>query len=996
MGKLYLLRTLSVMNTEKMCVCVCSAAITKFSRYNESSSDSEETDASDSESSSTDSDDDGPSTSPRSVSLPRADTTNSNASPTNDRSTSGSEASESVREQSSVQQLTGADTSAELNDLPTEENRSRHSSASSKSESSSLSSVGDQPSPLRAPLQLESTGQPPEERQKSIWACRQTDEASARKSPTRNYESSPSYSRHSLQPSVRGERSPIQTSNSIRSHLVKSYASASDLQPLSHAVGERLSAPRHLASEKSRLQLTSGDRSSDEQYVPRPYTSERRSPSPPRFHKGDIVDRSTHGLGPDNISRSSSRSPSARKSPSSRDFSPHQQRLRSVEKKLPRSPCSRSSSRSYRGSRSKSRSHSRERFAGSSAIQSSSDSRSRLPVQRSPYRRRTRSRSASYNGERFPPHLDSQAAGRSGKLPSRYPLADPNKDAVRRQTLRSSSKERTWQSRHPEDLHPHRSAESRELSPSRSSFSRSPDRPMQRTDTKPSSRPVRVESPLSSSQSSPRNRSPVPASSDEKFARKNLSPDRCEKKNPKDSRQNSEKYRFGHSIAKPEERVSRTLQPEVRDRLSPLTFDVRKHNLASQARSPDNKPSGQRGRVHDRLGRSPQRTNEVVRSRLRNRTLSPLTDSESAERKTNLQYSRERHRLVKQTENLPVSSVTKPAEKAKIPGSLQDKSQASTRGKYRQVFTHLPPKLQKMSADKAEDSSVVGRLKKLAEPDKFVGEKEDTRDKSARSASKECSHLQKAQTLPATSESACAESEKASTHKAVTLKRPPASATAVLEARKRRFEQTRDADSRSVCIRSSSAAEAESRAKHRKKFSPIQYDKSKQSIRDAKQAVTADTNAVRSKVEESGVERSSGKLRMDASMSDISDQSSSADSSMSLEDISEDEAPRGRDKHFIERTDLSSTEQQSGSGMEKTSKVRKQRRTNSKDAASSRTSAVSSVVRPVQKDAGATKALRSVQTDTELASKAQSGTDKLSATGDGISGKAAVQKGSKG
>jgi len=270
-----------------------------------------------------------------------------------------------------------------------------------------------------------------------------------------------------------------------------------------------------------------------------------------------------------------------------------------------------------------------------------------------------------------------------------------------------------------------------------------------------------------------------------------------------------------------------------------------------------------------------------------------------------------------------------------------------------------------------------------------------SRDKSTRSSRREQSrlqkvHLQKAQTLPAETESACAKPEKSNTRKALTLKRPAAAAAAVLEARKRRFDEAQVADSRSVCIRSSSASAPVSCTRLARKLSPVQYNKSKQRSRDVEEAVTADVSDIHSKLEERGVERTSGKTLRDASVSDISDPSS-ADSSMSLEDISEDDTPRGRDKHFVERSDLGST--QPGRGSE----VGKQQRSDGEDVTSSKTSTVvSSVVRPVKKDAGGFQARHSVQTVTRLSqptSEAQSSVGDSSAAVDTIGVRAAVRKG---
>ena len=937
------------------------AVVTKFSRYNESS-DSDESDTDDTSDSESSSTDDGHLASPRPVS-PSGDSPNDDVLSTNNRNNSGSGVtSTSIDEHSSMQQSIDAKTLTltEQTDLPTDDAGSHRSSVSHKSDNSSLSSVGSPPSQIHTPLQLESTGQSSlmqREHRKGVPTNRRREQMTARRSPLRNYESSPSCSRHSLQTDIRNERLPLQTSNSSRSHPVKSYASASDLKPLSAVVSEQLSPrrqPSAASGDEYRLRSRSRERSSD---VLSSYTSERRPASPPRFQKDDLMH-----------SQSRSQSPSVGKSA-------HQQRSRSTEKDLRRSLRSRSSSRSYCRSSSKSRSRSRERFVDSSTVQSVSNSRSQLPVQRSSYRRRTRSRSASHTDEHFARRLDSEVASRSpSKSPSRYPPADPCK----RQTLRSCFTDRMLQMRGPQDVESHKSVES---SPCRRSFSRSPDHRAQAIDPKPVSYRKIVESPVSSSQSSSHHGSPVPRLSDQKSHGRQLSPGQCEKNRPKDDRKDSDRY----AAAKPEGHISRRLQPEMGDRLSPLTSSVGKRNLASRRKSPDNRLSVQRGRIHDRLG---QRINDVTHSRVRKRYSPSLQESASAEKRTSSQYDTERHHMDRLTEKMPVSSVYKLPVKVKVDRSRWEESYS----KYKQNLTGLQSKHQRMSPDKSEDSSVVEKLKKLAEPDKIIHENEDAVSTSGdKSPHQEHSHLRTTRTLPSKSEPESVEPEKANARKALSLKRPTAPATSVLEARKRRFEQTQDADSRSVCIRSSSVAETVSGVKVRKHLSAIQYDKSKQLSR--KEAVTADVNDDHDNTEDSGVDKTYGKMQMDVSVSDISEPSS-AESSMSLENISEDETPQPRDKHFVERSDFSSSPQPPADG----SKVQKKRqRNNSEDIMSnSKPSAVSSIVRPVKgHTAGVPKARRSVQTVTQLASEAQSIDDSSTADG-GIAVRAAVKNIGKG
>jgi len=963
-----------------MWVIVCSAVITKFSRYNESSDsdESDTTDTSDSESNSTD--DGGRLASPRSVSPTRA-SPNDELSTNKCNNNSGA-ASASIDEQSSTQQLIDAETLklTEQTDLPTDKARSRHSSALHESKCSSSSSVGTPPSPIHTPLQLESTvpsSLPPHEHRKGVATHRHGVQVTARKSPFRNYESSPSGSGRA---DIRGEKLSLQTLNSSRSHLVEYYSSTLDLKPQLASLNEQLSPHRRpmVASgdEKYRLRSRSHERSSDGKHVSRSYASERQPPSPLRFKKDDITDRDRHSSGPDNVpqSRSCSRSPSLGRSS-------HQQKLRPTEKDSRRLQRSRSSSRSFRRSSSKSRSRSRGRFVGHSAVQSTS--RSQLPAERSPYQRHTRSGSASRTDEPFVRDLDSEVARRTpSKSPSQYRPADSYKDAPQRQTSCSSPKERTFQASGSQDVDCHKRIES---SPHRRSFSRSPDNQTRRTIPKSLSRRKIVESPLSSSQSSSRHGSPIPGLSEEKSPRRRLSPGKGEKKRPNGDRTNSDKDRLGDAVVKPRGSMSRRLQPEVGDRLSPPRSSVVKHNLTSRKRSPDNRPSVQTGRVRDRLGRSHQRTNEVTRSHVRKRYSPSLQESASSKRKTSSQYDVERHFLDRPKEYLPVSSAAKPVVKVKVHSSRQDESHS----KSRQNITSIPAEHQKMSTDKSEDSSVVEKLKKLAELDKIIHENEDAASKSRdKSSRQEHSHLQKVQTLLAKNVSASDEPENTGARKALSLKRPAARATAVLEARKRRFQQTEYADSRSVCIRS----ETESFAKVRRQLSPMQHDKSKQLSRE--EAVTADVNDAQDKAEESGAEKTSGKTTMDVSVSDISD-ASSADSSVSLEDISEDEMPRTRDKHFVERSDFSSSPRPPADGPE----VRKQQGNDNENITSSKTPAVSSIVRPVKVDTAVPKTRRSVQAVTQriqLATDAQSSVDDASTADDDIAVTTAVQNVNKG
>jgi len=90
-------------------------------------------------------------------------------------------------------------------------------------------------------------------------------------------------------------------------------------------------------------------------------------------------------------------------------------------------------------------------------------------------------------------------------------------------------------------------------------------------------------------------------------------------------------------------------------------------------------------------------------------------------------------------------------------------------------------------------------------------------------------------------------------------------------------------------------------------------------------------------------------------LSDISDPTS-AESSMSLEDISEDETPRVWNKQFGERSDLDATQHRPGRcGVAKVSgrddrRGRGDQKSDDEDVTGAKISALSSIVKPVKKD----------------------------------------------
>jgi len=203
---------------------------------------------------------------------------------------------------------------------------------------------------------------------------------------------------------------------------------------------------------------------------------------------------------------------------------------------------------------------------------------------------------------------------------------------------------------------------------------------------------------------------------------------------------------------------------------------------------------------------------------------------------------------------------------------------------------------------------MVEKLKNLAEPDKLVQEKtSESLTRSSRSPLSKQSTSQEAQTVGMMDESMRSEPVKVGSCKALTLKQPAASGDSVLEARKRRFEQLRISDSNSDAIQSSSAVETKLPSKLRRQFSPPRGKESRQSRKDLK--AQNEKRVVVTKSKASGNNKAAGKMQRYAS--DISDLTS-ANSSVSLEDISEDESSQVRERQSGERCELDFAKQQSG------------------------------------------------------------------------------------
>jgi len=978
-------------------VCMCSATVkTKFSRYDESS-DSDECHTSDSESSSTDDDanddDVGRTVLSKDDSHPTdADVDLSLADGRDD--VNGRLAN--ISERSPVRHVTdaeGPEVPTEQVDLPTVDSPGHPDSPSHKSDSSSSSSNNTPPSPIRAPLSLQSTGHSLSrwELRKDVPAFRYREQTNTRRPAPHKYESSSSPLRPCLQSDAKSERSPLRTADSFQSNPATS--SSSTLERVSHPVSKtspyRHSVARGDRKPPSPFRPRSQERqpASSGRSKSRSHSSERRPQSPPRSRCDDGMNRRKYSSGNEYSPRplSHSRSPSAGKSPARRPLryvSPHRQTSQSRETDLPRSSRSRSSSRSYQ--RSGRRSRSRGRSAGSSRVQSPSESRSHSPVTNPFHRQRSRSvdrRSklpASSGDGHFARHTESAFGNRSyDKSPTRHPpAADPYKNAARRRSSRSLSTDRALVTRYPRDVSPPPTAESDKTSVKyQRSYSRSPDsmeKQAQRTDAKLLPRSEFLEKTTSRSRSSSRHRSQSPRLSDRRSPRRRSSPSQRGMNKANDNRQESGRYQFGRSTVKPKDGISGRL-PDVRERLSRQPYVAQKRsissdrNLASRRRLPDirptvhNSPVLQRHSVRTRSGRSPQRTNEMIRSRVRKRFSPSPPDSASIETKSNARY---------RPDNLT----------SKLSAKSEEEPRALARNKYSHGLTDSQLKHPRMSPDLSEDSSLVERQKRLAEPDKSVQEQSEFDTESTKSPPhQEQSHVQESSADDAPKgESAASEAGKTNSRKALTLKRPAAPVASVLEARKRRFEQMRNSDSRSVCIRPSSEAKNASRAKFRGQLPPLQLDKSKLLGKGLKEVV--DRREVTDESKGRGREEKAFP-KMQTEISEFSDLTS-ADSSVSLEDISEDETPRVQGRHFGEQSSPHLDRQRAGRASELGKQGVLGRELDQADddddddAVARKSSTVSSIVKAVKKDTAVSRARHSATRHSQSAvSEAQSITD---------------------
>jgi len=714
------------------------------------------------------------------------------------------------------------------------------------------------------------------------------------------------------QPVPRNERLPLRRTNSF---LSKNFSSTSDLHSLSHPVNKTSSPYRHSAVYDNRQspfrprsqerRLYSGDRPKS-----RSRSSERGRQSPPRSRYDANVDRTKYSQGGEYSPRprSRSRSLSVGKSPHGRPLpgvSPHQRTSLSRDNDLPRSSRSQSSSRSYRQSGSRSRSGSGERFVGSSRVQSRSRSPTRSPLHRQ--------RSGSVDRKSDLP----ASFGDVHQSPRRNPpAAGAYKDAARRRSSRRSlSADRELLSRYPRDVSPPQAVESHKLSaklPPYRSYSRSPERmerKPQRTDAKSLLYPEFLENPNSDSRTS--------------LQHGNGSPIRSSQRHSSPSQHGMKKLgigRYQRLTDKPIDGISRRL-PEVRDRISPQPSVARKRSTSSDS-------------------------NRAVSQR---RSSPP--DSVSTETKIDPRY---RLRPIRQPQKPPAKS--------------EDEPRALAQKKYGQTSMGSRSKHSRMLVDQSEDSSVVERLKNLAEPDKPVKGKSESITESARSPHRDQSHIQEAgaestKDLPAHSNTG------KDTRKAVTLKCPAAPVAAILEARKRRFQQMQNSDSQPFSVRSDAAGHTN---RHRQ-LSPERLKKSKQIGKDLNKVVGRSEISSKSKLRDKKKKKASEKVQ--AETSDLSD-IKSADSSMSLEDISEDETPQVQDKRFDGRSDLRLTQQRSG----QESKLGKQgvqrhgrgpaNNDDDDDAMDRRSSTVSSVVKSIKRVADLPKvvARQSQSAATELRS----------------------------
>ena len=901
--------------------------VTKFSRYAESS-DSDDAESSDSESSSTSDEDDAtnrPATSEAVSQCPHDTAVNDEEmSSANGHHT---EAAVIASGGSPTQRIADAETSSLSTsqiDASTDVQRSRRSSASSSS------SDGASPEPIRAPLQLESASRSllrSDECRNSVSYRRHANPMSGRRSP---HQWSPSRSRHSVHSDVKDQSSQLRTAGAPRANLVKSsYSDSSQYlvkSPLQSRAHERLRT------------------------VSRSHSSEMRPRSP---RDDDAVD------GRKLSQRSRSRSPAVRKSPdqtASPEFSAlRRQRSRSTDKEL-------SHRRSSSGSGRDSRSRSGGRAAGSTKMMSCS--RSQSPVGRSSLAERRLNLPAPRHDKRFDAGTDAKVVVGSKSSAHAY------KDAAQRQPSRSSSNDRELSSRYHRDGSPQPAARKHDelslrSSPHRSSEGRSSnvaDRQPQRADTVSLSVKDSLESLRSKSRSLSADRSASPRLS----ARSSPTmPGQREKARLTDTVGDREGSRLA---AKPKE----PMLPGVRERLSLLAFRARKHRessrgkFASRGRSPDNQPTSrvsERHVVRDRTMRSARRTDQAVDSYVRKRPSQPPPQYvASSKRKTYPDYSSrspERRRPDKRKRNLPLDS------EAKLPAKTEVCQSGGAEMDENRSTENLTGSSAGTSENLSGESSMAKRLMQLSESDKFAVEGHETtidpRDKSP--SSPPTSGLPEALTSQGQSEPDRSKPDVISTRKAPTLKRSAAPDLTVLEARKRRFDQTKQVeDSRDVCIRPSSTAETKSSSERQRPLSTLGVGKSTSLKKDFKKSASADVidiHGVASNSWESDVPRTLGKTRMD--VSDISDLTS-ADSSMSLEDISEDEAPQVQEQQLGESSDQRLNQRKRDRGVKKRDVAdTKELQAAGKHVTDAKMTSVSSVVKPVKKYAASFEPGRSVE-----------------------------------
>ena len=570
------------------------------------------------------------------------------------------------------------------------------------------------------------------------------------------------------------------------------------------------------------------------------------------------------------------------------------------------------------------------------------------------YRQQSRSRSRSVSVGKFPDGINKRAVSpcrqrsRSGSSHSRLSSRHSSEKATSLSRGRGETSPVVPSSFHPRSRSP--VARSLELQNSRSRSAERRPLPVPHQNKLHTSRRLVARSRSGS-------RSSDDQSLSHRRTARQLSPNRPEKQKPNGSRLQEARHDSQRSVVKRKYKTSRRL-PQVRDSLSPLSSGERKvpsSSRRSRRRSLDDVPSArvsplsQSQRVHDMTDGSPKRPNEAARSYARKR-YSPLpVDSAPAETiRAHLRTSDGRQ-YDKQTRKLPATFRTK-AESG-VHSFREDKPPSLDRNKRRR--RDLSSKPLRVSADESGDSAVAERLKKLAEPEEPV--RGNAEIKSARSA-----HVEQSPSLDAEDSkkrSVAAKTKKVGTREAVTIKQPVDRTSAVLEARKRRFLQTKDLDSRSVCMRPSSEAETgHSAAKVSRQLSPLSGSSSSQPDRDS---VAMAKPAVGTKSKTSSGVEARRKNRM--GFSDISEPS--AESSVSLEDISDDETLPSQEKNIGEKSSLKLGSLSKG-GREYAQR-RQKHGSNSDDDMDTKATTVSSVVKSVKKHSEPPKVPDAIERDVD-------------------------------